>query len=102
MLDKIIIKKYKFMSEYDGKISEIIWNLLQVEKSCIVCYTIHAQINKLGEFHCSDYDKTDTAIRNDHPQLFTARRTSNDTGSAEGRKASSVADCIHAVACQGE
>ena len=33
------------MSEYGGKLSKIIRNLLQVEKSCIVCYTIHAQIN---------------------------------------------------------
>lgn len=44
-LDNIIIKKYEFMSEYDEKFSEIIRNLLQVEKSCIVCYTIHAKIN---------------------------------------------------------
>ena len=33
------------MSEYDVKFLKIIRNLLQVEKSCIVCYTIHAKIN---------------------------------------------------------
>ena len=45
MLEIIKRKKYEIMSEFDGKISKIIRNLLPVEKTCIVCYTIQAQIN---------------------------------------------------------
>ena len=40
-----LCEKYEIMSEFDGKISKIIRNLLPVEKTCIVCYTIQAQIN---------------------------------------------------------